>query len=146
MRRKCSWAHPPRCSLQAQTCDWQCLGPAVSASLPAECHLHQVTSLTATRRWRTAQLKAGLPCWLRWWRIRLQGRRPRSDPWVEKIPGEGNGCPLQYSCLESPRTEEPGRLRSMGPQTVRELSSGLLLKILPYKITVSYNKMLPLRH
>ena len=26
--------------------------------------------------------------------------RPRFDPWVGKIPGEGNGYPLQYSCLE----------------------------------------------
>ena len=24
------------------------------------------------------------------------------DPWVRKIPGEGNGDPLQYSCLENP--------------------------------------------
>ena len=28
--------------------------------------------------------------------------------------GEGNGNPLQYSCLENPWTEEPGRLQSMG--------------------------------
>ena len=28
--------------------------------------------------------------------------------------GEGNGTPLQYSCLEIPWTEEPGRLQSMG--------------------------------
>ena len=27
---------------------------------------------------------------------------------------EGNGNPLQYSCLEIPWTEEPGRLQSMG--------------------------------
>ena len=32
----------------------------------------------------------------------LQCRRPRFDPWVEKSPGEGNGNPLQYSCLENP--------------------------------------------
>ena len=25
------------------------------------------------------------------------------DPWVSKIPGGGNGSPLQYSCLENPR-------------------------------------------
>ena len=25
--------------------------------------------------------------------------------------GEGNGTPLQYSCLENPWTEEPGRLQ-----------------------------------
>ena len=28
--------------------------------------------------------------------------------------GEGNGTPLQYSCLEIPWMEEPGRLQSMG--------------------------------
>ena len=28
--------------------------------------------------------------------------------------GEGNGTPLQYTCLENPWTEEPGRLQSMG--------------------------------
>ena len=28
--------------------------------------------------------------------------------------GTGNGTPLQYSCLENPWMEEPGRLQSMG--------------------------------
>ena len=32
----------------------------------------------------------------------LQCRRCRFDPWVRKIPAEGNGNPLQYSCLENP--------------------------------------------
>ena len=32
---------------------------------------------------------------------------------------EGNGTPLQYSCLENPWTEEPGRLQSMGWLRVR---------------------------
>ena len=27
---------------------------------------------------------------------------PVSIPWVRKIPGDGNGYPLQYSCLENP--------------------------------------------
>ena len=31
-------------------------------------------------------------------------------------PGEGNGNPLQYSCLRNPRTEEPGGLQAMGSQ------------------------------
>ena len=30
------------------------------------------------------------------------------------VIGEGNGTPLQYSCLENPTAEEPGRLQSMG--------------------------------
>ena len=33
--------------------------------------------------------------------------------------GEGNGYPLQYSCLEIPWTEEPDGLQSMGLQRVR---------------------------
>ena len=32
--------------------------------------------------------------------------------------GEGNGNPLQYSCLENSWTEEPGGLQSMGSQKV----------------------------
>ena len=30
-------------------------------------------------------------------------KRHRLDPWVGRSPGEGNGNPLQYSCLENPR-------------------------------------------
>ena len=32
--------------------------------------------------------------------------------------GEGNGNPLQYSCLKIPWTEERSRLQSMGSQRV----------------------------
>ena len=47
-----------------------------------------------------------LPGGVSWW---LSGKEhacnagdPGFDPWVAKIPGEGNGNPLQYSCLENP--------------------------------------------
>ena len=33
-----------------------------------------------------------------------------SIPGSGRSPGEGNGNTLQYSCLENPMTEEPGRL------------------------------------
>ena len=33
-----------------------------------------------------------------------------STPELERSPGEGNGYPLQYSCLENPWTEEPSGL------------------------------------
>ena len=36
--------------------------------------------------WTDQSLDAGLPWWLRWLRICLQGRRPRFDPWIRKIP------------------------------------------------------------
>ena len=41
-----------------------------------------------------------------------------SSPGSGRSPGEGNGNPLQYSSLEIPWTEEPGRLQSMGSQRV----------------------------
>ena len=41
-----------------------------------------------------------------------------SIPESERSPREGNGNPLQYSCWETPWTEEPGRLQFMGLQRV----------------------------
>ena len=43
---------------------------------------------------------------------------PGSIPGLGRSPGEGNGSPLQYSCLENPMDLEPGRLPSMGSQRV----------------------------
>ena len=37
-------------------------------------------------------------------------------PGSGRSPGEGNGDPLQYSCWEIPRTEEPGGLQSLASQ------------------------------
>ena len=34
-------------------------------------------------------------------------------PGLGRFPGEGNGNPLQYSCLEIPHTEKPGRPQPM---------------------------------
>ena len=49
---------------------------------------------------------------------RLSGRESYMGtiPGLGRSLGEGNGNPLQYSCLENPWTEEPGRLQSMGLQ------------------------------
>ena len=43
-----------------------------------------------------------------------------SIPGSGRSPGEENGNPLQYSCLENPmnRGEEPGRLQSIGSQRI----------------------------
>ena len=40
----------------------------------------------------------------------LPGESSCNEGEVSSIPGEGNGNPLQYSCLENPGTEEPGGL------------------------------------
>ena len=37
-------------------------------------------------------------------------------PGWARSPGEGNGNPLQYSCLGVPWAEEPGRPQSIGSQ------------------------------
>ena len=39
-----------------------------------------------------------------------------SIPGWERSPGEGNGNPLRYSCLENPMEEELAVLRSIGSQ------------------------------
>ena len=41
-----------------------------------------------------------------------------SPPGLGRSPGEGNGNPLQYSCLENSMDGEPGGLQSMGSQRV----------------------------
>ena len=41
-----------------------------------------------------------------------------STPGLGRSLGEGNGNPLQCSCLENPWTEEPGGLQSIGSQRV----------------------------
>ena len=41
-----------------------------------------------------------------------------SIPELGRSPGEGNGNPLQNTCLETPWTEEPGGLWSTGSQRV----------------------------
>ena len=42
-----------------------------------------------------------------------------SIPGSGKSSGEGNGNPLQFSCLGKPMTEEPGGLQTTGSQRVR---------------------------
>ena len=43
---------------------------------------------------------------------------PGFDPWVGKIPGEGNSNHSSILAWKIPWTEEPGRLQSMGSQRV----------------------------
>ena len=42
-----------------------------------------------------------------------------SIPGSGRSPGEGNGNPVQYSCLKIPWTEDSGRLQSKGLQRVQ---------------------------
>ena len=60
----------------------------------------------------------GRPWWLSGKESTCQCRRRGIDSGLGKSPGEGNGNRLQYSCLENPWMEEPGKLQSMGSQRV----------------------------
>ena len=61
----------------------------------------------------------GLPWWLRQYRIRLQCERSGFDPQVGKIPWRRPRQPTPvFLPEESPRTDEPDRLQSMGLQRV----------------------------
>ena len=44
----------------------------------------------------------GLPWWLSSKESTYECRRPRFNSWMGRSPGEGNGNPLQYSCLKNP--------------------------------------------
>ena len=59
----------------------------------------------------------GLPRWLSGTESACQAGDGGLIPGLERSPGEGNGYPLQCSCLENP-IEEPGGLQSMGSQRV----------------------------
>ena len=50
-----------------------------------------------------------------------------SVPGSGRSPREGNGIPLQYSCLGNPWTEEPGGLQSMGSHVTEESGTTELL-------------------
>ena len=48
--------------------------------------------------------------------------RPGFDSWVRKIPGEGNGNPPQYSCLENPMDRRAWQTIVHGVARARQLS------------------------
>ena len=69
--------------------------------------------VTEVTDWLTGKL--GLPQWLRGWRIFLQCRRHRFDPWVGKIPLEEEmATHASILAWKIPWTEEPGGLQSIG--------------------------------
>ena len=61
----------------------------------------------------------GLPRYLSGKESACKCRRHRLDPWVGKVPGEGNGNPLQYSCLGNPMDRGVWQLQSMELQKRR---------------------------
>ena len=80
--------------------DWFPLGLTGLISLQSK-GLSSIFSSTTVWKHQFFSTKR-LPWWLRWLSVCLQYGRPGCDPWVRKFPGERNGNPLQYYCLENP--------------------------------------------
>ena len=59
-----------------------------------------------------------LPWWLRWLECTCNAGDLGSVPGLGRPPGEGNGNPLQYSCLENPRNRGAWQVTSMGSQCI----------------------------
>ena len=60
--------------------------------------------------WSYRYVQNGLPWWLRW----VKNLPATWKTWVQSLgwedsPGEGNGCPLQYSCLDNSMDREAWR-------------------------------------
>ena len=80
--------------------------------------VHGVTrSWTQLKRLSTQQTNTRRPWWLSSKESACNaGDAGDTDSILQlgRSPGGGHGNPLQYSCLEDPMEEEPGRLQSMG--------------------------------
>ena len=73
--------------------------------------------ITANYDERLKSLFSMFPFWLSGKESCLPSRRDAgSIPGSGRFPREGNGNPLQYSCLGNSMTEEPRGLQSMGSQ------------------------------
>ena len=63
-------------------------------------------------------------------------RGPGFDPWVGKIPGEGNDYPFQYSCLENSMDRGAWRATVHGVTESWTRLSDFHLRIPPYLILI----------
>ena len=63
-------------------------------------------------------------------------KRGGFNPWFGRVPGGGDGNPLQYSCLENSTSKEPGGLRSLGAWSRTQLSARAHVCV----FQLSYNK------
>ena len=101
----------PHCSLPSESPG----KPLLMFKAQLKCHvlLCQLPQPRQIGKWNTklhGKAQRGLEKQYKQWRASLmaqkvknspQCRRPGFDPWSRMIPEEGNGTPLQYSCLES---------------------------------------------
>ena len=64
-----------------------------------------------------------LPWWLSGKESKCQAGDADSIPGLRRLPGEGNGNPLQYSCRENPKDRGAPGLQPMRSQSRTRLSN-----------------------
>ena len=75
-------------------------GASVVSPIGGTAIIRPVMSLVSFTSYLKKQVQ--LLWWLSGKESACQGRRLGFNPWIRKIPREGNGNPLQYSCLGYP--------------------------------------------
>ena len=98
------------------------LGPSISVPSPLFSHIlssHPHSTHTKTSLGHRCFVKASLFCHQEAWVLDL----------AQGLSGEGNGTPLQYSCLENPMSGGARRLQSMASLRVRHDSVTSLSRI-----------------
>ena len=87
--------------------DWSDLAAAAAALCVCVC-MYMCTYMCVFSRYNTVlYLQTEFPWWLRGKELACQCRRCKFIvPGSGRPPGEGNGSPLQYSCLENPTDRE----------------------------------------
>ena len=79
--------------------------------------LNSCFCVSSAPNWKSGQQSLGHMLFLAAKKARKASTSLFSYPLLHNT-GEGNGNPLQYSCLENPWTEEPGGIQSIGSQRV----------------------------
>ena len=96
----CGWGGPlPQLLLPLPNCNWHSLGSSKSCTRVSKGRKTLHFSLAVLTK---AAVKRGLPRWLTGKESTSQAADSSLIPGSGRSPGEGNGNPLQYSCLENP--------------------------------------------
>ena len=99
--------------------DWLGAGPHLTGSLPSLCH--EPPALRGPFLQKDPHDSIRLPKWLK--NLPANARDTGdagSIPGSGRSPGEGNGHPLQYSCLENPTGRGAWRAQLSTPSTQRD--------------------------
>ena len=109
-KHKVQWKHwtDLYMSIRNKNLNWEYTSFRAICSKPTKIIIHGQEIIFSQIKVHQSQLKMFtlsnmLPRWLSEFACQCRRHKRRGfDPCVKRLPGEGNGSPLRYSCLESP--------------------------------------------